>query len=152
MGINKEIDDFKNNKIIYILKLREILANDILIGNNKNLINILKQGNINITNFYINSNQIGYGNYCLWLFYEYDSNTRMFNELYECLISNRRNWIHKSNEEMRNRLINDLNISDINNNNCYYNSRQKLDKNLFDENDYVFNDNKNRKMLKTLKS
>ena len=33
------------------MKLREILVNDILIGNNKKLINTLKQGNINITNF-----------------------------------------------------------------------------------------------------
>ena len=67
----------------------------------------------------------------------------MFNELYECLISNKRIWSHISYKEMRNRLINELYISDINNNNnnCYYNSGQKLDKNWLDENDYVFNDN-----------
>ena len=82
-------------------------------------------------------------------------------EHYECLIpkNNKKIGCHESYIEMRYKLIKDLNIyySDKNisnnnyvknnnkekevNNNCIYVIGEKLDKNLFYENDYLFNDN-----------
>jgi len=209
MEINKEIIDFQKNKITYIKKLREIITNDILKGNNKHLINTLKAGDFDINDFSekIKKNKnwgvnyemstfsliyncqisvvcyekkskkliiykIIYGNYCIWLYYNYYSENRNTDEHYKCLIPNNNKRIvsYESYIEMRDKIINDLKIYNLeidspNNNyeksykekeaNENYESNQekeekntcnniigqKLDKNLFYENDYIFNDN-----------
>ena len=94
-----------------------------------------------LKNNIININKIGNGNYCIWLYYKYYKSFENTNEHYVCLIPRNKANIgdYETYNQMKNKIINDLNIKTLNNPTQYI-IDQKLEKNIFKENDYLFND------------
>ena len=60
----------------------------------------------------ININKIGNGNFCIWLYYEYNKNYENINEHYKCLIPLNKENIgdYETYKQMKNKIINDLDI------------------------------------------
>ena len=75
----------------------------------------------------ININKIGNGNFCIWLYYGYYKNYENINEHYECLIPHNKENIgdYETYKQMKNKIINDLNINVSNDKNI--NTNIKLD-------------------------